>query len=248
MDRRLHNNSVKSHDFSTTKQKTNSTISHRAYVKDDKMRSNQRRDKRRRSRSKERLSLENTRSNTASKEGLQEANPSSKYSLVLFYRNGQKLFLGEYFHDLVAELAQRKKAMEERLRAVPEQQNIEVSQKEVIRARTKEAKYIASLFKVMNMTRWDNKDKTRFIISAKWFSKWKAYVGYDELFSKVRKNSSACSVHSNTTNHTNLQYSFLASPHPGSISNNLCLLIQVTLFMILHVLQQFAIQSFVTQL
>jgi hypothetical protein len=113
--------------------------------------------------------------------------------------------------------------LEERLRAVPEQQNSEASQKEIIRARTKEAKYIASLFKVMNGTKWGNHDKTRFIISAKWFSKWKAYVGYDELFTRARKNSSACSVHSNTTNHSSFHYSFLSTPYPGSISNEILL-------------------------
>jgi hypothetical protein len=82
MERQLHNNSAKSHDFSSTKQKTNSTISHRGYIKEDRVRPNQKKDKRRRSRSKERLSLENTRSNTASKEGLPESNPSSKYTLA----------------------------------------------------------------------------------------------------------------------------------------------------------------------
>jgi len=71
-----------------------------------------------------------------------------------------------------------------------------------------EAKHIAKLFKTMNCTRWNNRDSARFIISAKWFAKWKAYIGYDEFILKSSKGNSGTSM------------LFLNTTHPGPILND----------------------------
>ena len=126
--------------------------------------------------------------------------------------------MDDYFRDLICELSRREKVLEEKQGPPANRSDANLQQKEIIHSRQKEAKYVYNLMKVLKLTRWCNRESLRYIISSKWFSKWKAYVGYEDFILKKGKSSNG-SVHSNATGNNLAKYAFLNSPHPGAISN-----------------------------
>lgn len=48
-----------------------------------------------------------------------------------------------------------------------------------------EAFYIANLFYMMNLTDWHSSDRNFYVVSNKWFEKWKYYVKFDLIMSNI---------------------------------------------------------------
>jgi hypothetical protein len=96
----------------------------------------------------------------------------------------------------------------------------------------KEAFEIGELFEVMNKTRWNMFDKEFYVLSAKWFAKWKNYVSYDSvqnqrLFKKEHhQKRSQCKVKKKHAPGSAdcLPAKSNSQPHPGLIFNETLLM------------------------
>ena len=103
----------------------------------------------------------------------------------------------------------------------------EQNKREIKRARRNEARYVAMQFKVANCTKWNEYDIQTFILSAKWFGKWKNYVEYDELINGHKRTTPSIHSASTTNGGTN---SLTSYQHPGPIANDHLLLDQKEYF------------------
>jgi hypothetical protein len=123
--------------------------------------------------------------------------------------------MSQYFSDLMADLGQRKRALEANIHKTSEsaqKADNEKNKRELKRAKRREAKYAAMLLKTGNSTSWNEHDRQHYIMQSKWLSRWKKYVEYDE---HVIKHKEGCKlVKINSGNSQASTY-----PSPGPITN-----------------------------
>ncbi len=94
--------------------------------------------------------------------------------------------MGQYFHDLMSELAYRKRTLEDRPK-LPEGspgKDKEINKREAKRAKRKEAKYVALLLKIGGSTNWNQHDRQSYLLPTKWLNRWKKHIEYEEFVNK----------------------------------------------------------------
>ena len=87
-----------------------------------------------------------------------------------------------------------------------------------------EANDVAELFVINNETRWNIFDSTYYLISRKWFDRWKKYVNYDK--SLLKQTSKSIHKQKKSFDTTTI----LMQDHPGPISNDALLIDQRDIF------------------
>lgn len=82
--------------------------------------------------------------------------------------------MSQYFGEVMSRLVSKEGTLDRALKPGA------AGKLETKRTRKREAKHVSSLLRTWRNTAWNTHDNIFYIIPSKWFSKWKAYTGYDE--------------------------------------------------------------------